>query len=96
MSGETDAKEEPDSVVLTLVEQNGKMILQTNLGKLLKPSAQGLISTETLGMAFEPEEKFENPDGSPIIFDEDYFGNHRDVLPLPGPFTSLDQETEVF
>ncbi len=31
----------------------------------------GVISTDTLGMAFEPEEKFENPDGTPIVILED-------------------------
>ena len=46
----------------------------------------GVISTETLGEAFEPEQKYENPDGTPIIFDRDYFGGHRGAGPLPGPF----------
>ena len=45
-----------------------------------------MISTEVLGMAFESEQKFENPDGSPIVFDSDYFGNHREVTPKAGPF----------
>lgn len=43
------------------------------------------ISTETLGTAFEPEQMFEAPDGSPIVFDTDYFGTKRTV-PVPGPF----------
>ena len=43
--------------------------------------------SETLGMAFEPEQKYENPDGSPIIFNQDFFGNHRDVKTVAGPFT---------
>ena len=38
-------------------------------------------------MAFEPEQKYENPDGSPIIFNQDFFGNHRDVRTVAGPFT---------
>ena len=37
-------------------------------------------------MAFEPEQLFENPDGSPIVFDEDFFGAHRSVNPQVGPF----------
>ena len=36
---------------------------------------------------FEPEQKYENPDGSPIIFNQDFFGNHRDVKTVAGPFT---------
>ena len=36
-------------------------------------------------MAFEPEQKYENPDGTPITFNEDYFGRKAEDL-LPGPF----------
>lgn len=74
------------SVVLT--EQNGKYYLKTNLFTLLEEFGVGLISSETLGCAFEPEQRFENPDGTDIIFDRDYFGNHRSVSTIPGPFVS--------
>ena len=39
-------------------------------------------------MAFEPEQKYENPDGTPIVFRYDYFGNRQGIHPLPGPFAS--------
>lgn len=61
--------------------------MQTNLYDFLTPH-DGVITTTTLGEAFEPEQRYEMPDGSAITFDEDYFGNHRDVTPLPGPFVS--------
>ena len=47
-----------------------------------------MISTDTLGEAFEPSAKFENPDGTPITFDRDYFSNRRGLDILPGPFVS--------
>ena len=47
-----------------------------------------MINTEVLGKAFEPEASFENADGTPIRFDADYFGNHRGVHVIPGPFAS--------
>ena len=34
---------------------------------------------------------FENPDGSDIVFNEDYFGDHRGINPLYGPFAVPDQ-----
>ena len=46
----------------------------------------GLIGSEKLGYAFEPEQRFENPDGSDLLLDRDYFGAHRGVSTLPGPF----------
>ena len=51
--------------------------------------------TETLGMAFEPEQKYENPDGTPIVFRYDYFGNRQGIHPLPGPFASKEAAEEA-
>ena len=39
-----------------------------------------------LGMAFEPEQRFENPDGSALLLDRDYGGRNRGESVLPGPF----------
>ena len=56
-----------------------------------------MINTEVLGKAFEPEEPFENPDGTPIQFDMDYFGGHRGAGVLPGPFAAKeDAEKKIY
>ena len=49
-----------------------------------------MISSDTLGRAFEPEERYEQPDGTDIIFDSDYFGEHRGIHILPGPFARAE------
>ena len=54
-----------------------------------------LISTDTLGRAFEPDEPYENPDGTPITFDEDYFGNKRGINVYPGPFANAECAKEI-
>ena len=59
--------------------------IRTDLFEILPEARAPFVSTETLGMAFEPEQKFENPDGSPISFDRDYLGRRRGVNPTPGP-----------
>jgi hypothetical protein len=69
-----------------LTEKDGKLYLDTNLYDLLKGWTTEVIDSDTLGEAFEPEQRFENPDGSPIVFDRDYFGNHRSLSAMPGPF----------
>ena len=72
--------------------------LKTNLAELLGDYKTGLITTAILGAAFEPEQKFENRDGTDIIFNEDYFGNHRGTSTIPGPFAdpaNLAEEIEV-
>jgi hypothetical protein len=73
-------------ITLFLEETDGIYTLKTNLYDYLPEFETPFISTELLGEAFEPEQKFENPDGSPIFFNMDYFGTHRSVCPLPGPF----------
>ena len=48
-----------------------------------------MITSDILGKAFEPEQRFESPDGSDIIFDTDYYGDVREDLIIPGPFARL-------
>ena len=66
--------------------KDGKWTLQTNVYELLKDFRDGIITSDTLGCAFEPEERFENTDGTAITFDRDYFDGHRGLDTLPGPF----------
>ena len=88
---ETDAIVDTEHTVkLELKEENGIWNLDTDLYEYLPKTACAMISTETLGMAFEPEEKFENPDGTPIVFQYDYFGARQEINPLPGPFAAKE------
>ncbi|HHU70784.1 MAG TPA: hypothetical protein GXZ21_01970, partial [Clostridiales bacterium] len=75
-----------------LVEKDGQYFLSTNIFDNIKDFNIRMINTEVLGKAFEPEQYFENPDGTPIRFDTDYFGNHRGVQIIPGPFASPSHE----
>ena len=78
-----------------LQEKDGKLFLKTNVYQYIKDFSAGVITTETLGKAFEPEQRFENPDGTDIIFDKDYFGTHRGAAVLPGPFASAEEAEKV-
>lgn len=84
-----------DAVTLTLTEQDGRMTLTTDLFEKLPKLPVPVISTETLGEAFEPEQKFENPDGTPIVFTQDYFGAHCGASPLPGPFAHAAEHYDL-
>lgn len=84
---EQNFAEDSTHTVTLEVKEGGKMPeLVTNLYDFLPAAATKLICTETLGKAFEPEQCFENPDGSPIVFDTDFEGNKRSATPVPGPF----------
>ena len=79
-------EDKENRIDLSLAVQDGKYMLKTNLYEHLPQPDTQTISTELLGEAFEPEQKFESPDGSPIVFNKDYFGAHRAINPTPGPF----------
>ena len=92
---ETNAFVDPDHIIdLKLEEKDGRWTLKSNLVDVVPQHAVRLIDTAVLGMAFEPEEKFENPDGTPITFDEDYFGVHSNS-PVAGPFFRLSGTMET-
>ena len=71
-------------------ERDGQYYLKTNVYDLMDGFKAGIINSDILGYAFEPEQRFENPDGTEIIFTEDYLGGHRGVSAVPGPFASKE------
>ena len=89
-------KDTDHKITLSLTAENGKYMLETNLYDYLPKFETPFVSTETLGEAFEPEQKFESPDGSPIIFKYDYFGKERELMPLAGPFACGFSSVTVF
>ncbi|MCF0134202.1 MAG: right-handed parallel beta-helix repeat-containing protein [Blautia sp.] len=83
-------------VSVEISEQDGHTILTTNLYDYMQDFEVSLISSDTLGEAFEPEERFENPDGSDIIFRYDYLGESRGLHVIPGPFAKPVKEQVVY
>ena len=52
-----------------LVEKEGSYYLDTNVYDLVGEFKDRMIHSDILGKAFEPEQRFENPDGTAIQFD---------------------------
>ena len=75
---------------LALKEKDRQVFLDTDLYTFADRRC-GRISTETLGEAFEPEQRFENPDGTDIFFDRDYFDEQHGFMALCGPFANADE-----
>ena len=88
---EKDGFVSSENAKVELTEKDGKYILDTNIYEILGDFSDRMINTEILGKAFEPEEFFENPDGTPIRFDSDYFGGHRGAKVIPGPFAEKEE-----
>ena len=83
-------RDESGEAYVKLEEKDGHVYVRTNVYDMMKNFTDGVINSDILGCAFEPEQRFENPDGSEIIFDRDYFGGHRGLAVLPGPFAGKD------
>ena len=78
-----------------LIEKDGQYYLDTNIFEFFKDYKARMINTEILGKAFEPEQYFENADETPIRFDADYFGAHRGLDVIPGPFASSSAKIKL-
>lgn len=63
----------------------------TNSYELLGDFKNGIITIDILGKAFEPEQRFEDLDGTAIIFNRDFMGEHRGLDTIPGPFAVVEE-----
>ncbi len=86
MSKENSIVDEEHQITISLIEEDGNYLLKTNLYEYLPQMENRIITTDILGMAFEPEQKFENPDGTPIVMDKDYYGKAWGENSGAGPF----------
>ncbi len=77
-------------IYVNLVENENGYSIDTNIYEYLEGFKTQVICSDTLVEAFEPEQRFENNDGSDIIFNSDYFGDHRGLWTIPGPFATPD------
>ena len=87
--------DDTNKVFVELEEKDGKYTLKTNVYDFLGDFRAGMVTSDILGCAFEPEQRFEDPDGTAITFDTDYLGEHRPVEPVPGPFASKEAAAKV-
>ena len=101
LSSSTLNKLETGDVRLTWIAEDGTVLFDNDAGAsglanhLDRPEIQeamtngegeSIRSSQTLGMAFEHEQRFEQPDGEDIVFDMDYYGIKRGMKPVAGPF----------
>jgi hypothetical protein len=70
-----------------LVEEGDRVFLQTQFAADAAKAATQPVTTALLGRAKIPDLPYENPDGSPLTIDSDYFGEKRaTATPTAGPF----------
>jgi len=95
LKGAKPSKQEPGPFLkldfdpaLNLVEKPDGLYLEITIDKAWSTErTRKLVTTELLGKAVIPDQAFENPDGTPLRIETDYFGKKRNEKnPFPGPF----------
>lgn len=74
---------------IQLVEENGNVYLHFKFDQDFYNSKAKIINTAILGKAKIPKAAFDNPDGTPMVLDKDYFGKTRSGdKTVAGPFAA--------
>jgi alpha-N-arabinofuranosidase len=77
---------------IKLVEEGDNVYLQITLDDSYRALDNPLVTTKLLGKAKIPDAAYENPDGTPLKVDTDYFGKKRNEKnPSAGPFENPGQ-----
>lgn len=71
---------------VSITEEDGHYWLCTNLGALVSGLLADRVTSAELGKAFEPDQAYENRDGSPISVDSDFSDCFREEKAAIGPF----------
>jgi hypothetical protein len=72
---------------IELLEDGEDVYFRATLGQAVQKTRATLVTTDLLGVTKIANVSFENPDGSPLSIDTDYFGESRnEVKPTPGLF----------
>ncbi len=96
-SHEPDAKVCPEAgITVQLSDKKDKVYVTIQNADLLSGSGSQQLSADTLGTSYHAEMAYENPDGSNIVFDKDFFGKKRpEGNVTPGPFEVMGVEPQV-
>lgn len=74
-----------------IIDTDGKTYLELNVEKEMLEILTEVYNSEKLGMPRITEAAYENPDGTPIVFDTDYLDQSRNGQPAAGPIEGLKE-----
>jgi alpha-N-arabinofuranosidase len=76
--------------LVRLVEEDDGVYLMFDFKDTLMKVDTVIVTTDFLGLAFEPELPYENPDGTPLCVEKDFFGKTRPLgKMMVGPFEGI-------
>ncbi len=92
---EAHRREKPEfDPAVKVVEEGDSVFLHITLDDSFLALDTSLVTTAFLGRAKIPDAAYENPDGTPVKIDTDYFGKKRsEANPTAGPFENPGEGT---
>ena len=78
-------KHQTEAMGLTFSIEGDKVTLNYKDTAILGEGCNRLLDTEALGVSFQTESKYTDPDNKPYTFDKDMLGNPRRDRPTAGP-----------
>ena len=83
-------QQRPDDVMK--IEETADGVFIVLPGVVIPTSGSGVVRGDDLGKTILAKTGYENPDGSSVVFDTDYFGQKRsEGLVMPGPFVEWNR-----
>ena len=83
-------------IIVELNTEKNKVFVSIKNPDLLGGEGSELLSADTLGKSYHAEMAYENPDGTNIVFDTDFFGKKRPAGKVtPGPFEVMGDEAQI-
>jgi alpha-L-arabinofuranosidase len=75
---------------INIATEDGSVYVTFDFGDALSKVETVTVTTDFLGIAFEPELPYERPDGTPLCIENDYFGSLRPAGRITvGPFEGI-------
>lgn len=73
-----------------IIHREDAIVMKFTVDSAINRANTVLVDTPMLDKAYYTDSYFENPDGTDIVFDEDFFGAKRNTShPMTGPFENL-------
>ena len=93
---ETDPVKSNADANLTLEKRADGIYIKVTVDNAIYQANTSIVTTDSLGKTYYSNGYYENPDGTKLAIDKDFFGTARGPKPTPGPFEILRQGENEF
>ena len=93
---ETNPVSSPADAKVSLEKRADGIYVKITVDNAINRAQTSIVTTDSLGKTYYSNGYYENPDGTKLAIDKDFFGTVRGPKPTPGPFENLRQGENEF